>query len=47
MNAARSSKRWLLVDDDPAVLELAAQVLRSLPGSDVVACSSARQALGR
>lgn len=45
MEIASPEKRWLLVDDDPAVLEITARVLRSLPGSDVVACDDPRRAL--
>src|SRR5829696_6797128 len=38
-----NSHRWLVVDDDPSVLELTAEVL--IPGSNVVACGDARVAL--
>ena len=38
--------RWLVVDDDPSMLELTAAVLRSVPGSEVVACGDPRIALG-
>jgi CheY-like chemotaxis protein len=45
VNETLHSKRWLVVDDDPAVLALTTSVLRSLPGSVVVACDDPRQAL--
>jgi len=35
----------LVVDDDPAVLEFIAQILRGIPGSEVVACDNPCQAL--
>ena len=37
--------RWLVVDDDATVLELTTAVLRTVPGSDVVACGDAHAAL--
>src|SRR5882672_6562303 len=37
--------RWLVVDDDPTVLELTTEVLRSVLGSEVVACGDSRRAL--
>jgi hypothetical protein len=40
MSDTLPSKRWLVVDDDPAVLALTAMILRSLPGSEVVACGN-------
>lgn len=41
----QSNHRWLVVDDDPIVLELTTEVLRSVPGSEVIACSDSRRAL--
>jgi len=46
MNAALQFKRWLVVDDDPTLLALTAQVLRTLPGGEVVACDDPQRALG-
>ena len=37
--------RWLVVNDDPSVLALTAEVLRSVPGSEVIACNDTRTAL--
>jgi DNA-binding NtrC family response regulator len=37
--------RWLVIDDDPSVLELTTEVLCSVPGSEVVPCNDARKAL--
>jgi len=45
MNDTPYSRRLLVVDDDPGVLALTTLVLRSLPGSEVVACDNPRQAL--
>jgi DNA-binding response OmpR family regulator len=45
MNCPRPSKRWLVVDDEPAVLALTTRVLRKLPGSEVVGCDNPLQAL--
>ena len=39
------TKRWLVVDDDPAVLALTAALLRSFGGGEVVAYGNPRQAL--
>jgi CheY-like chemotaxis protein len=44
-NIKTNSHRWLVVDDDACVLELTSEVLRSVPGSDVVACNDSRTAL--
>ena len=45
MNPSIKDHRWLVVDDDQILLELTAAVLRSVPGSEVVACDDARTAL--
>ena len=45
MNDTPHSKRWLVVDDDPAVLALTTNVLRGFSGSEVVACDDPQQAL--
>jgi two-component system cell cycle sensor histidine kinase/response regulator CckA len=45
MNSASHSHCRLVVDDDPAVLSLTAQILRSLPGGEVIACNASREAL--
>ena len=45
MNTQSNQHRWLVVDDDQTVLELTAAVLRTVPGSEVVACGDARAAL--
>ena len=45
MNETPRTMRLLVVDDDPGVLALTTMVLRSLPGSEVVACDNPRQAL--
>lgn len=45
MKDTLNQKRWLVVDDEPSVLKMTAQVLRTVPGSDVVACDGPRTAL--
>ncbi len=45
MNIRRPSHRWLVVDDDPALLELTTHVLRSVAGSEVVAFHEPLRAL--
>ena len=45
MNTQTNQHRWLVVDDDQTVLELTAAVLRTVPGSEVVACGDSRAAL--
>ena len=37
--------RWLVLDDDVSLLELAATVLRSAPGAEVVTCANPSAAL--
>ena len=37
--------RWLVVDDDRPLLRLTAELLRTVPGSDVTACASPQLAL--
>ena len=44
-NTALTPKRWLVVDDDPALLALTVRVLRSVPDQEVVECDNPRQAL--
>ena len=45
MQHTQHAKRWLVVDDNPVMLALTTRVLRSLPGSEVVACDNPGQAL--
>ena len=45
MNNSLHHHRWLVVDDDATVLELTTAVLRSVPGSEVVACDNPQHAL--
>lgn len=44
MNLAPHSNRWLVVDDDPAILSLMAQVLSDLASGEVIACKDAQEA---
>lgn len=43
MNSTRH--RWLVVDDDRPLLRMTADLLRTVPGSDVTACPSPQLAL--
>jgi CheY-like chemotaxis protein len=45
MQNHEDSPRWLVVDDDPAVLEVTVAVLRLAPGVEVVPASDPRAAL--
>ena len=45
MNTPRLRQRWLVVDDDAPLLKLTAELLRSLPGSEVISCTDPRAAL--
>ena len=45
MNLSFNQHRWLVVDDGQTLLKLATTVLRTVPGSDVVACGDACAAL--
>ena len=45
MKTESNHHRWLVVDDDATMLELTTEVLRGVPGSEVVACNDSRTAL--
>lgn len=44
-NPCPSRRRWLVVEDDPAALDLTAQARRAVADAEVVACDHPRRAL--
>ncbi len=45
MNAAPAAPRWFVVDDESAILNLAAMMLRKFSRADVRTCADAQEAL--